>query len=279
MRPWASRPAKSNRQFEEEHHVNRIRWGIALAGIFSLLIGLTGSAAAAGPVSLRLFNIQSPTTSIDLYVDGTLVLANVPRNTLSKAVDLSTGVHQFDIKVAGSSQALNVWGETMTAGGWTLVSFAGGGSTGMELLPDENETVAGSALLRVWSLSGVTASVTHLRLAEGSTTLTQGFSFPFPSQYVKLSPGSHTLTLHDYLHHTVLFTFKVDLESDTNYTFFMWDVSGSPRTKLVVDASTVSNTALASQRSSGSLPVGLIMLGILALALAAATATRRRPLG
>jgi hypothetical protein len=245
--------------------VKRIRWAVVIAAVLALLVGLTGTVAAAGKVSLRVLNIQSPKTSIDVYLDGNLVLSDVARGTMTDAVEFPSGQHTFLVTVAGDpSSQLSIDGGILTAGGWTLVSYGAGG-LGMTLAPDNDEPVAGSALLRVFAMN--IANLQKPVLKENGVTLDPALAFHNFSAYVQLDPGGHTLHIYDNQTQKVAFTFTVDLESDTNYTAFIYYVAGSPHVMLVVDATSTSNTAMASQKSSGSLPAALILVGILAAAI------------
>jgi hypothetical protein len=258
--------------------LNPIRLTIALTAALTLVLGLTATAAAAGSVSLRFVNVEYPTNSIDLYIDGSLAFSDVNKGEVTDPVKLPAGDHLVRVTQAGDYN--NYYAEktvTLTPGAWTLVSWSPGG--GLTLQADTTETVTGSSLLRIWDFSYSLMQKSGMQeIAEGSQTLAS-VSLPYPTAYLQFDPGAHTLKVIKPSNGAVLFRFTVDLESDTNYTVFLYDVAAVPHAKLVVDATTVSNTAVATSGTNGSLPVSLILVGILTMALGVGTASRRRRLG
>jgi hypothetical protein len=251
---------------------------IALTAALTLVLGLTATAAAAGSVSLRFVNVVYPTARVDLYIDGSRVFSDVNKGRVTDPVKLTIGNHLFTVTAAGDpslSYAIHTY--KLTAGAWTLASWSQGG--GLTLQPDTTETITGAALLRIWELSYTLESNPYVKgIAEGIKTLAT-VSLPYPTAYLQFDPGAHTLKVTRESNGAVLFRFTIDLESDTNYTVFIYDVAGAPQAKLVVDATTVSNTAMAASGTNGPLPVSLILVGILTMALGAGMAFRRRRLG
>jgi hypothetical protein len=252
--------------------MSHIRLAISLTAALTLVVGLTATVAAAGTASLRLVNAQYPTLSVDLYIDGSLVFSDVRKGEVTDPVKITTGSHDLLITPAGDPTPIGAPNTfKVSAGAWTMVTYNPGGGTVIQ--PDDTETVAGSALLRIWEVS-YSLGLNHSALAivEAGKTLDPEVTIPNPTEYLQLDPGAHTLKVLKATTGKLLFTFAVDLESDTNYTVFIYDVAGVPHAKLVVDATTVSNTAMASRGTDGPLPVSLILLSVLAAAITIGTA-------
>jgi Domain of unknown function (DUF4397) len=258
--------------------VTRIRSAIAVVGALTLVMSLSGVAAAKSDATLRVLNVQTPKTSIDVYFDGTLLLANVARNTLTDPVAIHSGTHHILITVASDpGSQLSVEVEQIEAGGSTLVSYSGGGS-GYLFRHDEDQTVAGSALLRIWDTDFALDNVPNKDVRVDGVTLVTFLNAPRVSDYLQLVPGKHTVTIVNPGDDSVLFSFSVNLQSDTNYSAFVYPVSGSPHALLAVDAAPVSNTARAERLPAGWLAAfpGLLLLSLLALAIVVRNAVRER---
>jgi hypothetical protein len=259
--------------------MSRIRIVAAMAGAAALLMSLSGTAAAADPPTVRLWNVISTKVTVDLLIDGQAVLHHVPYGTVSDSVAIAPGSHDILLRNSTTHGPLGNVGAKFPNGSSTTVALYY--PTGANAWRDELQTKDEAALLRVFAVTSKTVNISPVDVSEGGDKLGEISYFTRPTDYFELTPGTHHLQLVNPDTGFAFFHFPVTVEAGTNYTAFIWDDDGITRATLVVDAESASNTAVGIDARNGAnalLGLGVLVIGF-ACWLGLSRARRRKSLG
>jgi hypothetical protein len=130
--------------------MNRIAW---LAGVCVLAAGIV--EAQTGNARIRVLHASPDAPAVDVLVDGTTVLENLPFREYSEYLAVPAGMHEVRVNVTGTSTTVLQAAPNFQAGrDYTAIAvgFAGGRSPALDLmlLSDDNAAPAsGSIRLRV----------------------------------------------------------------------------------------------------------------------------------
>ncbi|TMB56400.1 MAG: DUF4397 domain-containing protein [Chloroflexi bacterium] len=253
--------------------------GAAVTAI-ALLVSLSGAASAASHTAVRLWNVIGTKQTVDLLIDGAVVLHDVAYGTVTDRVEIAAGSHNYELRVSSTHGSVAKSAFKAPAGSSTTITLAY--VTGQTEYLDELTTVEDAALVRVWAITPKTANISPVDVVEQGEKLGEIPYFIIPTDYIKLTPGTHHLALVNQKTGNAFFHFTVDVEAGTNYTAFIWDDNGTTRANLVVDAESTSNTAagvtVGWDAANSLLGLGILLSGF-ASWLALSTAWRRKRLG
>jgi hypothetical protein len=256
----------------------RIRIVAAIAGTIALLVSLSGTAAAADPTGVRLWNVIATEQTVDLLFDGSVLFHDVAYGTVTDRVAIDPGTHSYELRDSSTHGAIGGNKVRFPAGSaTTVVLFHPAG--GQNDWQDELKTINDAALVRVFAITQKTVTTNSaIDVVESGETLGTINYYTIPSDYIELTPGTHHLQLVNRNTGNAFFHFSVTVKAGTNYTAFIWDDNGTTRANLVVDAESVSDSAVGVtanvDRANGLLGLGILLTGF-ASWLALSTAWRR----
>lgn len=130
--------------------MNRIAW---MAGVCVLAAGIV--EAQTGNARIRVLHASPDAPAVDVLVDGTTVLENLPFREYSEYLPVPAGMHEVRVNVTGTSTTVLQAAPNFQAGrDYTAIAvgFAGGRSPALDLmlLSDDNAVpAAGNIRLRV----------------------------------------------------------------------------------------------------------------------------------
>jgi hypothetical protein len=258
--------------------VSRLRIVGAAVTAIALLVSLSGTASAASHAAVRLWNVISTKQTVDLLIDGAVVLHDVAYGTVTDRVEIAAGSHNYELRDSSTNGPLAASGFNSPAGSSTTIALYY--PTGANAWQDQLQTIDDAALLRVFAVTPKTVNLSPIEVAEAGKTLGQIDYFTRPTDYFQLTPGSHVLHLVNPKNGNSFFHFKIGVEAGTNYTAFIWDDNGTTRVNLVVDAESVSNSALAAGRwdgATGGLGLGALSIGFGCWLVLTTARRRQRP--
>jgi hypothetical protein len=172
----------------------------------------------------KFVNAATDLGSVDLLVDGTAALANVPYGLLSAYNGIAAGSRNFKIQ-ASSAPGAYVYNQNKTLGSGTdnsLVAYSvqGTGNAGLIALADNNlPPVSGKAKLRLVNASSdTTAYDAYVNFAKLLSGLAQGTA----SAYQQLDPGTYTVTFTPAATTTQAASVTLQLDAGHVYTVYTY---------------------------------------------------------
>lgn len=166
---------------------------VAVAALTLMFAPLT--FAQAGTAKVRVIHASPDAPAVDVYVDGSAVLTNVPFFTASDYLDLPAGTYRIQVTPTGSpaSQAVIDANATVEAGmAYTIAATGPVASIQPTIIVDDlSAPASGQVKVRVYHFSPDAPAV-DVKLADG-TTLISNLAFPAASSYLEVPAGTYDL--------------------------------------------------------------------------------------
>jgi hypothetical protein len=260
------------------------RFGIlVLAPPLALLLTLLSLAVVPAVVDaqadgfVRVAHLSPDAPAVDVYVDGTKVLSDVPYKTVSNYLPVPAGSHTFKVTAAGQTTAVISATETIAAGTYYTVAAIGplAQIKAAVFTDDLAAPPAGDAKIRaVHAAVGAPSPVDVL--ANGKPAFT-GLAFGNATQYAPVPAGTYTLGVAPSGSTTAAFSAMATLMSGDVYTAFaIGNGSSQPYGLLLVNDSAAAGMAGAPRTGGGwlathgqvpQLPLAPILTGALGVLL------------
>jgi hypothetical protein len=188
-----------------------------------------GETMAMDPASLRVAHLSPNAPNVDVYVDGTAVLEDVPFGAVSNYLTVPAGAHQVAITAAGDPDTV-VFDEELTVAAGTHYTAAAVGELGdmadrsfeVRVLEDD-VTLPGDGMAKLRLVhTSPDAPAVDVTVESTGDVLYDGVAFG-ESGYVTVPEGAYTIEVRgDTMANDgdVVTTFDVDLAGETVYTAF-----------------------------------------------------------
>lgn len=176
---------------------------------------------------VRVAHASPDAPNVDVWVDGSKVLSDVPFTAVSDYLDVPTGTRTVTITAAGDPSTVAFEGDlTLEAMTYTVAAVGELTSDDSEFKPwvleDDTSTTDGKARVRL-AHAAPDAPAVDVTVMDGETTLFDGVAYGESSDYLEVEPGQYTLEVRgdtDSNDGDVAATFDVTLEAGTTYTAF-----------------------------------------------------------
>ncbi|WP_435157628.1 DUF4397 domain-containing protein [Haladaptatus sp. DFWS20] len=176
---------------------------------------------------VRVAHASPDAPNVDVWVDGSKALSDVPFKTVSDYLDVPTGTRTVKITAAGDPSTVAFEGDlTLEAMTYTVAAVGELTSEDTEFKPwvlqDDTSTTEGKARVRLVH-AAPDAPAVDVTVMDGETTLFDGVAYGESSDYLEVEPGQYTLEVRgdtDSNDGDVAATFDVTLEAGTTYTAF-----------------------------------------------------------
>lgn len=210
--------------------------------LFSVAICFVPVAAVQGSGKVRVSHLSPDAPNVDVWVNGEIVLSDVPFLTTSEYLDLENGDYRIQVTPAGASEPV-VIDATLTIDGPTAFTVAATGLLGdgdLQPLPlvDDTESIRDAAKVRFIHTSpdapAVDVAVT------GGDVLFGDVAFREATDTITVPPGTYDLEVRLAGTDTVALPLPgVELAPGTNYNVFA--------VGLVADGSLGANIATSAE--------------------------------
>jgi hypothetical protein len=169
-------------------------------GVVALLVGalaLPGAAGAQeGGARVRVLHLSPDAPRLDVYVDGTRAVANVPFKTATRHVPVPAGTHTFEIRPAGSATGdrSSATKRATAAAGAAYTIAAVGLAANLQVLVIKDDFTApppGKAKLRGIDASPQSPPI-DIAIA-GGPVLFRNLTFPEATPFATIDAGSVAL--------------------------------------------------------------------------------------
>ena len=210
---------------------------ILIAAVMVLAVALVGcSDDDTNPItnnamnaSLRVAHLSPDAPAVDVWLDGTRVLQDVPYKTFSDYLDVPSGDHNIQVTPAGATTPVVINADvTLTEDVAYTVAATGLLSTG-DLSPlvlvDDRTPSSGAAQVRFVHTSADAPAV-NVGVASGAT-LFSNVEFREASDYLSVNQGTYDLSVQVAANGTeVLQVNGQELMAGVNYTVFAIGLAG-----------------------------------------------------
>jgi hypothetical protein len=251
---------------------------MSLMALLGALIALIAAPAFAqsGTAKVRVVHASPDAPPVDVYVNGSKALSNVPFFTASNYLDLPGGSYDIKVTPAGATEpaVIDAKGVTIEAGkAYTIAATGKLADIKPTILADNlSAPAAGKAHVRVIHFSPDAPAV-DIKVANGPT-LIPALAFPKDSGYLPVDAGTYDLQVTPAGASAVVLDLKgTRLEAGKIYDVFAVGELASIKVEVAVTTPATAPAALPNT-SGEELPLGLIALGAGALVALGAAARR-----
>lgn len=242
--------------------------GLALTAAF------VTPAAAANDAMVRVIHASPDAPNVDVWLDGTMVLSDVPYEAVSAYLPVPAGDHNVKVTPTGSTTPVIDADVTLTAGtAYTIAAINPVASIAAAVLVDDRTTVDGKAKLRVFHASSNAPAAVDVALVGGSV-LVPGLAYGTASDYLTVDPGTYDLEIRAAGDTAAALTLSATLSAGQNVTAIAFDDGDGVTVITTVDAAAMPDTAV-QRPAAPALPGLVILLGIGLIGVAAIIGGRR----
>jgi hypothetical protein len=250
---------------------------LALGG--ALLLGAVAPVGAASKAMVRVMHASPDAPAVDVYVNGDVVLSDVPFKAISDYLALDAGSYDLGIKAAGAAAAdpyvLEANDVAVESGkAYTVAATGVLASIQFTILVDNPKASTDTAKLRVVHFSPDTPAVdVGLKGTPPDEALVKGLEFPKASEYLAVPGGTYDIEVRPAGTDQVALDLSgTKLQDGKNYSVFAVGLlQGQPALTVVVavDGSMPdTSTTLGLTDGSNLLPVLLALVATAGVGLA-----------
>jgi hypothetical protein len=243
-----------------------LRRALIVLATMGALVALTAlPVAAQDEAFVRVVHASPDAPNVDVWVDGTKVLTDVPFTAVSDYLQVPAGDHNVQVTATGSTDPVIDADLTFAAGtSYTVAAIGPVAEISATVLTDDRVPVADKAKLRVFHASPSAPASVDVAVTDGPI-LVEGLDYPEATAYLTVDPGDYALEIRAAGSPTAALTLTASLAAGENYTAIAMD-GGEAGVQVIVaaEASDMPNTAV----PVGSLPIAGIGMALVILALA-----------
>jgi len=212
--------------------------------ILGLVILLSGSALAVDAAQLRVAHLSPDAPAVDVWINGTVALEDVPFGAISDYLEVESGVYIIQVTPANEMEPVVIDATLSLLGDQTYTVAATGllGEGDLEaiVLIDDASPMEEKAKVRFIHTSPDAPSVDIAVACCGGPILFEEASFRESLQYIMVDEGTYDLEVRVAGTGSVaLLVEGVELKAGANYTIFATGLAddGSLRALAIEDAS------------------------------------------
>jgi Domain of unknown function (DUF4397) len=249
-----------------------LRRALGLVAALGLLAALAVPVSAQDEASVRVVHASPDAPNVDVWVDGTKVLTDVPYAAVSDYLAVPAGDHNVQVAATGSTDPVIDADLTLAAGtSYTVAATGMLADITATVLVDDRTPASGQAKLRVFHASPSAPSAVDVAVT-GGPVLVEGLAYGEATDYLAVDPGEYALEIRTAGESDAALALTANLEAGENYTAIAMD-GGDAGVQVIVatEAHTVPDTAMQQPTPSPLLLLGgvLVMLAATRLVLSA----------
>lgn len=245
--------------------------GLSLLLTLGLAAMMATPVAAEGESFVRVVHASPDAPNVDVWVDGTKVLTDVPFTAVSDYLAVPAGDHQVQVSATGTTDPVIDATLSLAAGtSYTVAAIGQLAEISATVLTDDRMPATGQAKLRVFHASPSAPASVDVAVT-GGPVLVEALAYPEATGYLTVDPGTYPLEIRAAGAEEAALTLDATLSAGQNYTAIAMD-GGEAGVQVIVAteaAAQMPNTAM--ERPSSPLTA----IGIALVALAAVVAGRR----
>ncbi len=239
----------------------------AMLAAFSLILVAAMPVAAADDAMVRVIHASPDAPNVDVWVDGTMVLSDVPFTAVSEYLAVPAGEHNIQVTATGSTDPVIDADLTFEAGtSYSVAAIGLVAEISATVLTDDRAPAEGMSKLRVFHASPSAPASVDVAVTDGPI-LVEGLAYPEATDYLTVDPATYALEIRAAGEMDAALTLDATLEAGMNYTAIAMD-GGEAGVQVIVadDTGAVPDTAMATGTPSTSLVtfagVALLLAGL-----------------
>ena len=249
-----------------------LRRALGLVAALGLLAALAVPVSAAEETFVRVVHASPDAPNVDVWVDGTKVLTDVPYTAVSDYLPVPAGDHNVQVTATGSTDPVIDADLTLEAGtSYTVAATGMLADITATVLVDDRTPASGQAKLRVFHASPSAPSAVDVAVT-GGPVLVEGLAYGEATDYLTVDAAEYALEIRAAGESDAALALTANLEAGENYTAIAMD-GGDAGVQVIVatEAHTVPDTALEQPTPSPLILLGgvLVMLAATRLVLSA----------
>ncbi|WP_088007079.1 DUF4397 domain-containing protein [Indiicoccus explosivorum] len=210
----------------------------SLSVAFALVMMMFTSVAAEEHASVRILHASPDAPAVDVYVDGELVVQELPFKEATDDLGLPAGTYTVEVFAAGSEyvpeEAVLATDLTVESGQEYTVAAANFlESLEFVVAPESTEVTDGKAKIRVGHLSPDAPAV-DVGIIGGDALFT-GVEFPTVTEYIEVDPGTYDLEIRLPDGTQVLPLENTELKANTVYSVYAINSADALEVTALVD--------------------------------------------
>jgi hypothetical protein len=234
---------------------------------------LAAPVAADSDAMVRVIHASPDAPNVDVWVDGTQVLTDVPFTAVSDYLALPAGDHQVQVTATGSTDPVIDATLTLEAGtSYTVAATGFLADIGPTVFVDDRTPASDASRLRVIHASPSAPASVDIALADGPI-LIDGLAYQAASDYLTVDPGTYALEIRAAGDDAAALTIDATVAAGHVYTAIAMD-GGDAGVQVIVAVDMAAMPDTAVQASSGV--SGLVALGAAFILLSGFALLRRR---
>jgi hypothetical protein len=250
------------------------RRALSLVAGAALTIAVAIPAAAQSDAFVRVVHASPDAPNVDVWVDGSQALSDVPFTAVSDYLSLPAGEHNVQVTATGGTDPVIDADLTLEAGSSYTVAATGLlADISATVLVDDRAPVGDQSKLRVFHASPGAPPAVDVVVTDGPV-LVEGLSYPDATEYLTVDPGTYSLEIRAAGESDAALSLEATLEAGQNYTAIAMN-GGEAGVQVIVatEAMAMPDTAMAS---SAGLPLAALGGVLILLAMASLPLATRR---
>jgi hypothetical protein len=243
------------------------RRAATLLATLGLLALVATPVAAQDEAFVRVVHASPDAPNVDIWVDGEVVLSDVPFTAVSDYLALPAGDYNIQVTATGATDPVIDADLTLEVGtSYTVAATGLLADITATVLTDDRTPASGQAKLRVFHASPSAPASVDVAVTDGPV-LVEGLEYPQATDYLTVEPGTYPLEIRAAGEADAALTLEATLAAGENYTAIAMD-GGEAGVQVIVatEAMEMPNTALGAPAA----PIAAIGALLLAIGLVAA---------
>ncbi len=234
-----------------------IPFALGLAALLALPV------AAQDTAQVRVVHASPDAPNVDIWVDGTSVLTDVPFTAVSDYLSVPAGEHNIQVTATGTTEPVIDADLTFEAGqAYTVAAIGPVADISATVLTDDRAPAEGKAKLRVFHASPSAPPSVDVAVTDGPM-LVEGLAYPEATDYLSVDPGTYPLEIRAAGETDAALTLEATLEAGENYTAIAMD-GGEAGVQVIVatEAMAMPNTAMPTSSTNPLTFVGIVLIAL-----------------
>jgi Domain of unknown function (DUF4397) len=247
-----------------------IQRALGLVAGLGLVAVMAMPVVAQNEAFVRIVHASPDAPNVDVWVDGEIVLTDVPFTAISDYLALPAGTYNVQVTATGSTDAVIDADLTLEAStSYTVAATGLLADITATVLTDDRMPADGQAKLRVFHASPSAPAEVDVAVTDGPI-LVEALAYPDATGYLTVDAGTYPLEIRAAGDEMAALTLEATLEAGQNYTAIAMDDPDAEVPVRVIVATEAMAASPDTAMTATTTPIALIGLALVGLAIATA---------
>ena len=247
-----------------------IQRALGLVAGLGLVAVMAMPVAAQNEAFVRVVHASPDAPNVDVWVDGEIVLTDVPFTAVSDYLTLPAGTYNVQVTATGSTDPVIDADLTLEAStSYTVAATGLLADITATVLTDDRMPADGQAKLRVFHASPSAPAEVDVAVTDGPI-LVEALAYPEATDYLTVDAGTYPLEIRAAGDEMAALTLEATLEAGQNYTAIAMDDPDAEVPVQVIVATEAMAASPDTAMTQPTTPIALIGLALVGLAIATA---------